>query len=55
MTMNKDELHHRLTNAEAFKAGQRSGIHLTLTFAAKLAARIVIVIALGMIALAVFA
>jgi hypothetical protein len=52
--MIKDEI-YVLTHPEAFKAGQRSGIHLTVMFIAKMAFRLTLVIALGMIALAVFA
>lgn len=45
--MDKKELHHRLTQPEAFRAGQRSGIHMTLMLAGKLAFRITLVIALA--------
>lgn len=53
--MDKDELHHRLTHPEAFKAGQRSGIHMAVMLALKLAFRIVLVISGAVVALAVFA
>lgn len=51
--MDKNEMHHRLTHPEAFRAGQRSGIHMTLMLAAKLAFRITLVIALAIGVLAV--
>ncbi len=51
--MDKKEMHHRLTQPEAFRAGQRSGVHMTLKLAGKLAFRITLVIALAVGVLAV--
>ena len=53
--MERDESFYRLTQPETFKAGQRSGIHMTVMLALKLAFRIVLVVALAVVALAVFA
>ena len=52
--MERDESFYRLTQPEAFKAGQRSGIHMTVMLALKLAFRIVLVVSVAVVALAVF-
>ena len=50
----KDESFYHLTQPDAFKAGQRSGIHITVMLALKLSFRIVLVVSLAIGVLAVF-